>query len=149
MNYFINFVKNNLMKKNIYLLILIIASLLYSCKKKSGCNDSTAINFGTNADLNDGSCIYGPKVKTGNGDIVFYKSPLGGIDTVNVQIGGILKQIKVSYSFLPSCGQSGCANYSLSPGTYAFTADEIHGTMRHWSGNVTITSQTCTTHWIY
>ena len=141
--------KSTTMKKVIYLVIIVSLTFIYSCKKKSGCNDSTALNFDSSAQLNDGSCVYGPKIKTGNGQVIFYKSPLSGLDTINVQLNGVMKQIKVAYSFLPSCGQTGCANYSLPPGTYPFTADEIHGSLRHWGGNVTISSQVCTTHWIY
>ena len=150
MNNFTTFVKQKtiIMKKIIYVLLLTLTVTIYSCKKKSGCNDSTALNFDSSAQLNDGSCTYGPDVLTGNGNVIFYKSPLSGFDTINIQIGGDVKQIKVAFSFLPTCGQSGCANYNLSPGTYSFTADEIHGALHHWSGTVTINPQECSTHWI-
>src|SRR5438874_151155 len=79
------------MTRIIYLFAIIILTSVCSCKKKSGCNDSTALNFDSSAQLNDGSCLYGPKVLTGNGNVIFYKSPLSGLDTINVQIDGDVK----------------------------------------------------------
>ena len=41
-----------------YLSILIITILFFSCKKEEGCIDPTALNYNSEATINNGSCIY-------------------------------------------------------------------------------------------
>jgi putative iron-regulated protein len=54
------------------------ATVITSCKKKSGCTDATATNYNPDADKNDGSCIYGDvnaalkqEIKANYANIVF------------------------------------------------------------------------------
>ena len=41
-----------------YLSILIITILFFSCKKEEGCIDPTALNYNSEASIDNGSCIY-------------------------------------------------------------------------------------------
>ena len=45
-------------------LVLTAGTVFTSCKKKSGCTDSTATNFDPEADKNDGTCKYADKYAT-------------------------------------------------------------------------------------
>ena len=75
------------------------------------------------------------------GDVTFYTSTNYG--TVSVSINGQSGGISYPITFgTPSCNESGCANFSLSPGTYSFSASCSIGT---WSGNVTIVPNGCMT----
>ena len=52
------------MKKDFKLLpiasfMLALSLVLFSCKKDEGCTDSTATNFDSEAEVDDGSCLYG------------------------------------------------------------------------------------------
>jgi len=46
------------MKYSSYLFILIILLLIFSCKKEEGCMDPSAINYNSEALLDNGTCIY-------------------------------------------------------------------------------------------
>ena len=46
------------MKK--YCLILISTLLLFSCKEEEGCMDPTALNYNSEASIDNGSCLYSP-----------------------------------------------------------------------------------------
>ncbi|HEY5509350.1 MAG TPA: hypothetical protein VIK29_11800, partial [Paludibacter sp.] len=41
----------------------------------------------------------------------------------------------------PNCGSSGCANFTLNPGTYTYKATTTGGWS--WSGSISITSGNC------
>ena len=41
-------------------LLLILSTLIYSCKEEEGCMDPTALNYNSEATIDDGSCNYTP-----------------------------------------------------------------------------------------
>jgi hypothetical protein len=104
--------------------------------KVYGCMDPNALNYNSAANEDDGSCYY-------NGSVVFYtyNSSYGYIYiTLNSTTNDITQYV---ISGTPSCGQYGCANFTLAPGTYYFSGINSAGTYT-WNGYVTITSNGCT-----
>lgn len=64
-----------------------------------------------------------------------------GCGPINVTINGVTRTISQYYSGGPgNCGATGCANYTLNPGTYSFTASCSGFT---WTGTINITSGGC------
>jgi len=47
-------------KMNKYLVILMMTLLFFACKKEEGCVDPLALNYNSNATIDDGSCDYAP-----------------------------------------------------------------------------------------
>ena len=71
---------------------------------------------------------------------VWIQSDLG-CGNITVSIGGQTQVITGYYSGgAPGCSASGCANFSLPPGTYGFTAS---CSSYDWDGTVTITEDGC------
>ena len=64
--------------KKLLLILLCLPMIFSSCKKEEGCTDPTAKNYNTNAEDNDGSCIYYTKaivtVRNSNNDVVLNAS---------------------------------------------------------------------------
>lgn len=61
--------------------------------------------------------------------------------TISVSINGTTKTITSYYSSgAPSCGATGCANFTLNPGTYNVTAS---CSSKSWNGTVIVTSGGC------
>lgn len=98
------------MKKTTKLFAIIgIISIVafYGCKKEKvkGCMTSTATNFKSNAQEDDGSCTY-------NGSVVFWvmtgdMSPSGG-EGVNVYINNVFQgNIGVTFGSAPTCDGTG------------------------------------------
>lgn len=64
-----------------------------------------------------------------------------GCGVISVSINGTTKTISSYYSSgSPSCGATGCANFTLSPGTYSVSASCSGST---WNGTVTVSSGGC------
>lgn len=151
------------MKQFIYLFIYLFISLsiFTSCKKKEkGCTKESALNYDSNAEIDDGSCIdvicgcmdrnainynsYANKECYGTpcsyyGNLMFWYDSNGTNATVT--INGNSAYIQSYYSSLtPDCGASGCANFRLRPGTYNYTAQS---TFNSWSGTITVESNGC------
>ncbi len=51
--------------------------------------------------------------------------------------------ITTAESSAPACSDADCATFSLSPGSYSFTATQQWPATQTWSGNVTITDGGC------
>lgn len=76
-----------------------------------------------------------------SGELTFFTTSDLGCGTINVTCNGVTKSITQYYpSGNPNCGATGCANFTLAPGTYSFTAS-CSG--RTWSGSNTVTAGGC------
>jgi hypothetical protein len=74
-----------------------------------------------------------------SGDVSFWNNDYN-VGVITVTVSGRTAQITDNIS--PSgCGESGCANFNLSAGTYTFSASATTG--ETWSGNCTIESGGC------
>ena len=112
---------------------------LASCEKDEpiptpvyGCTDPASTNYNPSATDDNGTCEY-------EGNVVFWYNSSGSNATVYV--GGKTGYITQYYpSYDPSCGSSGCANFTLPVGTYSFSASS---TWNNWNGNVTVTKNGC------
>ncbi|MBS1775927.1 MAG: hypothetical protein JSS64_06560 [Bacteroidetes bacterium] len=75
------------------------------------------------------------------GDVMFWLASDMTCGNISVTCGGTTKSISSYYSSgAPSCGASGCATFTLNPGTYNFTASCSN---KNWSGSVTVTANGC------
>lgn len=107
-----------------------------SCNKK-GCTDSSACNYSYEATKDDGTCNYGcgssssssssggtSSGGTSSGRVTFYTQSDLGCGTIYVSISGQSSKSITSYysSGISGCDKSGCANFTLTPGTYTYTA---------------------------
>jgi len=121
------------------LLILALTSVAFmapSCKKE-GCTNSGACNYDPDAEKDDGSCI-------NKGTVTFWQITNSGYDFTDVTINGSTAVITDEYSNTPTCNATGCASFTLCPGTYTFSASEQTGPTT-WSGTVTVSDEGCTT----
>ena len=113
-------------------------TLITNCKKEEGCTDSSAYNYNSKAEKNDGTCAY-------KGSVTFWNLTTSSLDEVDVYINGVPEgTITSDYSSTPSCGASGCVTYTNTPGTYSYSAKEHFPGTSAWSGSATITSKGCT-----
>ncbi len=97
-----------------------------------GCTDNTAANYNPLANTTNGTCQY-------NGSAMFYYNAAGNDATVTVN--GLVGYITSYYTGQsPPCGSSGCANFTLSPGTYSY---HVETTQSLWDGTITVTANGC------
>ena len=129
--------------KNLLLVAIVLLGITtMSCKKETGCTDSTATNFKSSAEKDDGSCTY-------KGNATFWNLNTSSLGNVDVYVNSIPQgTITLDYTSTPSCSANGCVTYTAAPGAYSYTASE-QGTTRTWSGTVTITSKGCATVKLY
>ena len=73
-----------------------------------------------------------------NGSVTFWNTSSPNIITVS--ISGQANQTITSSSTATACSGSGFATFSLTPGSYNFTATD--GTT-NWSGSATVTAEGC------
>lgn len=126
------------MKKVFLILSVLIglASLMSSCAKKEGCPDSTALNYDSSAEKDNGTCTY-------KGKTTFWNDATSNLGLVTVTMAdGTTGTITGNYPSSPNCDAANCFTYTTKPGTYSYTAVETGGSGT-WSGSVTITSQGC------
>ncbi|HTL08360.1 MAG TPA: hypothetical protein VL307_08900 [Chitinophagaceae bacterium] len=77
------------------------------------------------------------------GKAMFWISSDLACGTITVTCNGTTASITSYYkSGTPSCGATGCANFTLKPGTYSYSGKCSNKT---WSGSVTITANGCST----
>lgn len=126
------------MKKNFLLLVLLggIMLVIPSCKQK-GCTDVNACNYDADAEKNDGSCI-------NKGTVTFWQNSSSSLENTDVIIGTASSYITADYSSSPNCSASGCASFTLCPGTYDYVAEEDSPGLGIWVGTITVTSDGCT-----
>jgi len=73
------------------------------------------------------------------GDVTFWNND-ANVGVITVVIGGSSSGITSNVN-PAGCGESGCANFTLSAGNYSFTASATTG--ETWSGNCTVTANGC------
>ena len=98
-----------------------------------GCTDPTAHNYNSAANTNSG-CIY-------YGKATFYFDKNWGYGSVNVgdSVGHITQ---IDSNSVPTCGATGCANFTLPVGTYPWVAS---GTLSlTQNGTITVGKDSCT-----
>lgn len=78
---------------------------------------------------------------SGEGNIIFWISSDMGCGNINVTLQGQGSgSISSYYSSSPNCGASGCANFTVAPGTYSFTASCGDYS---WDGSITVSEDQC------
>ncbi len=125
------------MKKLVLLFVILSSFVTFSSGcKKDGCTNVNACNYDPDAEKNDGSCIE-------KGKVTFWQSSATSYNFTDVTINGSTSTINVDLPSSPSCDESGCANFTLCPGTYSFSAVEQTPGTATWNGSVTITDNGC------
>ncbi len=123
--------------KKILLPVIVLITTITGCQKEAnkifGCTDPSASNYNYAANTDNGTCQY-------TGKATFWYNSSGTQATVHI---GTYTGYVTSYypSYDPSCGASGCANFTLPAGSYSYSASS---TWSNWSGTVTVTSNGCT-----
>lgn len=75
------------------------------------------------------------------GSAMFWTSSDLGCGNISVSLSSSSGTISQYYSSgTPECGASGCANFTLAPGTYNFTAS---CSSKNWSGSINVTEDGC------
>ena len=126
---------------NLLIVVMVVSMAgLMGCKKDvSGCTDPAGINYNPDANVENGTCQY-------IGEVTFWQSGSPSYGITTVYVNGVSSSITSDYSSgTPDCGTSGCANFTLEPGTYNYTAEESGLLGATWSGTVTVTSNGCLT----
>lgn len=118
------------------LLVFVLLTTIMGCQKEPvkifGCTDPSATNYNSSANTDNGTCSY-------SGRVTFWYNSNG--TNATVYVGGYVAYVTQYYpTYDPSCGSSGCANFTLPPGTYSYSASS---TWSSWSGYVTITKNGC------
>lgn len=109
---------------------------LVGCKKQ-GCIDVNSCNYDPNAKKDDGTCI-------NKGQITFWQdSSTSGYDIV-VTINATEASVTTQLGSVPACDASGCANFSMCPGSHNWVANERFPGTKSWTGNVVSVQDGCT-----
>lgn len=98
------------MKKLLFIASVLLGITITSCKKETGCTDSSATNFKTNAEKDDGSCTY-------KGSYVFWTQSLSAPYSVNVYINDIFQgNVSVNFASAPACDATGALTINKNLG---------------------------------
>src|SRR5579863_3685918 len=116
--------------------VVLLLAFGNGCTKIKGCTDPAALNYVSAAQVSDSSCQY-------YGTVTFYFAAPGpqAIVVVNAspaQTGTVSTPITGTVA----CGDSGCATFTLSPGSYT---DSVSSSLFTWKDTFTVTSKGCTT----
>lgn len=123
-----------LQKTGIILFCLVISACFSGCEKET----DTTTNTGSGGGSGGGS---GSGGSSGTGNAMFWVASDLGCGSINVSVNGQSKTISSFYSSTtPTCGASGCANFTLSPGTYNYSASCSGKT---WASTITVTAGGC------
>jgi hypothetical protein len=120
------------------MLLLFVAAFSISSCRQEGCTNAQACNFDPDADKDDGSCEL-------KGTVTFWQRDNSGYNYTDVTIGGTTVVITSEYTNTPNCNASGCANFTLCPGTYSYYAEEQFPGTAYWSGTVVVNNNGCLT----
>ena len=107
-------------------------------KQKQGCSDSSACNYDSSAEINDGSCI-------NKGKVIFWKRTECN---VTITINGISKSLTGFRFGPPRCDNDyigGRITFLFCPGTYDWSATSIQCPQNPQSGTISIYSKGCFT----
>jgi hypothetical protein len=74
------------------------------------------------------------------GNVLFWTASDLGCGDIQVTIEGVTKTIDSYYSASPTCGSSGCANFTLPVGVYSYSASCSSYT---WNGTISCTNNGC------
>ncbi len=110
----------------------VILLSINSCARVHGCTNRFASNYNANAEVDNGSCVYG---------VSFYFDNNGADATVH--INGQTGSITANYqNGEPDCSSnpSGCANFAFPVGQYSYTASSASAS---WSGTVLVDGSGC------
>lgn len=79
--------------------IMLLGITVTGCKKDKikGCTVSSADNFKSNAEEDDGSCVY-------SGNYVFWVNTLNAGETIEVSCDGTIGELSLNYTGAPACG---------------------------------------------
>jgi hypothetical protein len=69
--------------------------------------------------------------------VSFYTTVNNGTGAISVSCNGQTASVSYYYNYNPGCGDPGCANFDLPPGTYAWS------TSTNKSGNITTGAVQC------
>lgn len=130
--------------------VFAIGLLFTSCGKEEGCTDEIAINFNTEAEEDDGSCVY-------EAGVLFWYDPstanfldVYGHSTLTYFFDGQefgTQSSNVAYDYAPDCGQPGTISFTweltgTKKGTFPYyVLNQNSDTV--WSDNMTILTDSC------
>jgi hypothetical protein len=107
-----------------------------SCSKQ-GCTSVNSCNYDADAKKDDGTCI-------NKGLVTFWQNTTGSTYDIVVTINATDATITTPLIDTPICDASGCANFSLCPGSHNYTAHEVFPGLATWTGNAVSTEDGCT-----
>jgi major membrane immunogen (membrane-anchored lipoprotein) len=119
--------------------------LLFAACRKNQCYNQYCLNGGY---CENGGCqcppgVTGPHCDSNHlGYVTFWASSNCNCGPISVTCNGYTAHMTEYFpTDTPACGAQGCANFSLAPGTYNYTAS---CTDSSWSGSVTVSTGNCT-----
>jgi hypothetical protein len=128
-----------------------IVDLTDPSNPKGPCNNSQGNSLGTGNSTSGGNSGAGGNGGNGaggsgsgsanKGQVMFWASSDLGCGNITVSCNGSSAQVSAYSSTAPSCGTIGAATFSLSPGTYNYSASCTGGLT--WSGTATVTANGC------
>jgi hypothetical protein len=125
-------------KTFLFALVMLVGMAGLSSCRKSGCMSVNSCNYDADAKVDDGTCI-------NKGQVTFWQdSTTNGYDIV-VTVNATESNITVQHTPVPACDASGCANFSLCPGSHHWTAKENAPGTKTWSGDVLSIQDDCAT----
>jgi hypothetical protein len=117
---------------------------LNSYDKLTSCGYGTAELDATKLDVQAMDCSVfgdGGGGGTGNGSAMVWSQIDHTCGNISVTINGTTQLVSSYYSSgAPNCGASGCANFTLSPGSYNVTAS---CSSKNWNTTITVTEGGC------
>ncbi|MFL5765761.1 MAG: hypothetical protein ACJ77K_17575 [Bacteroidia bacterium] len=139
------------MKTQLLSIVMLMCSIAVTtgCKKEKikGCTNSSAENFDSNAEEDDGNCSY-------KGSYVFWCNTLNAGETIDVSCDGVVSELSSNYTGAPACGTNNAGAISMertwkgSPAT-SFPAtfyyyDSSGGFVTSINSTATFQAKTCT-----
>jgi hypothetical protein len=115
--------------------VLLCMTGIMGCSDE-GCTSINACNYDDEAKIDDGSCI-------NKGAVTFWQDSLASGYDVIVTINATEATISSRLGGVPACHASGCASFSLCPGSHHYTAREVFPGLNTWSGDATATEEGC------